>query len=221
VAVDEHAALAGRFAMRQINELPAAFGRLREVGSVVEFGVFEDVESAQDGVGCAIRATLPPISSFNSAKLEEISGRPIQKSEFFGDWLDAATGELIKIGKWQTADGLELADPTILSLEGARLIGGAFTLPEPGAGGQFAFAVTHPPYPLQASRSEVQNLFEEVCAFLFPTGQRAEISDWSSPKLPELSDYFSDGMEWWGAFLFTIYLPDLKRLSVIAASATD
>ncbi|MBN9467142.1 MAG: hypothetical protein J0J10_00035 [Bosea sp.] len=57
--------------------------------------------------------------------------------------------------------------------------------------------------------------------FLFPPLQKAEITDWSSPKLPEVSDYFADGMEWWGVFLFTIYLPDLKRLTVIAASATD
>ncbi len=207
--------------MFQINELPAAFARLSDIGSVVEFGVFQDVTFTQDDVARAVRATIPSSNNFSAQALEEIGRRSIPKREFLGDWLDPSSGELIKIGKWKIADGRELDNPAIRSLDGVDVIGGAFALPEPGAGGQFAFALTHPPYPLKASRSEVQNLFEEVCAFLFPIGQRVEISDWSSPRLPEVSDYFTDGMEWWGAFLFTILQPDSKRLVVVAASATD
>ncbi|ODT50733.1 MAG: hypothetical protein ABS59_10300 [Methylobacterium sp. SCN 67-24] len=207
--------------MHKIDELPIAFRKLREIGSVVEFGVFGDFIAPREDVGFAVRATLPQTSSFKSTKLSEIDSRSIPRSEFFGDWFDSKAGALIKVGRWRTADGEELQNPLLKNLDDIKLDSGSCTLPDPGSGGQFAFALTRPPYPLRARPSEVQKLFEEVCLFLFPPLQKAEITDWSSPKLPEVSDYFADGMEWWGVFLFTIYLPDLKRLTVIAASATD
>ncbi len=45
--------------------------------------------------------------------------------------------------------------------------------------------------------------------------------DWSSPRLPEASRFFAAGMEWWGVFLFTIYVPQIRRLTVIAGSTAD
>ena len=40
-------------------------------------------------------------------------------------------------------------------------------------------------------------------------------------RLAEVSDYFESGLEWWGVFLFSIYVPALRRLVIIAGSATD
>ncbi len=57
--------------------------------------------------------------------------------------------------------------------------------------------------------------------FLLPPGEATVISDWDSCQLGEVSAYFEDGLEWWGAFLFTIYQAGTGRLLVIAASATD
>ena len=38
---------------------------------------------------------------------------------------------------------------------------------------------------------------------------------------PAVSDYFAAGMEWWGVFLFSVYVPALQRLTIIAGSSTD
>jgi steroid 5-alpha reductase family enzyme len=67
----------------------------------------------------------------------------------------------------------------------------------------------------------VQTLFEEIRDFILPPALECEICDWSSPRLPEVSDYFADGMEWWGIFLFSVYIPALNRLTVVAGSTTD
>jgi hypothetical protein len=88
-------------------------------------------------------------------------------------------------------------------------------------GGQFAYAFSEPPYGLQARPSEVQELFCAIRDFILPRGSEHEISDWSSPRLTEASDYFTAGMDWWGVFLFTVYLPTLRRLTAIAGSTTD
>jgi steroid 5-alpha reductase family enzyme len=67
----------------------------------------------------------------------------------------------------------------------------------------------------------VQAVFDEIRDFILPPAHQYEICDWSSPRLPEVSDYFTDGMEWWGVFLFSIYVPALKRLTIVAGSTTD
>jgi hypothetical protein len=67
----------------------------------------------------------------------------------------------------------------------------------------------------------VQAVFEEIRDFILPPLKSSEILDWTSRELPEVSDYFVDGMEWWGAFLFSIHIPALQRLTIIAGSSTD
>ena len=92
---------------------------------------------------------------------------------------------------------------------------------DPGSGGQFAYAFSNPPYGLRARGSEVQALFEEIRDFILPPDERSEILDWTSPRLPEVSAYFSMGIDWWGVFLFTIHVPATGRLTAIAGSTTD
>jgi hypothetical protein len=64
-------------------------------------------------------------------------------------------------------------------------------------------------------------VFEKIRDFILPPLEGAEIFDWSSPQLPEVSDYFDPGMEWWGVFLFSIHVPAMTRLTVIAGSTSD
>ncbi len=55
-------------------------------------------------------------------------------------------------------------------------------------------------------------------AVLFPGGPEKLIAySWST----DWSDYFDDGHEWWGASCWSVYDPDLDRVAVITASATD
>lgn len=46
---------------------------------------------------------------------------------------------------------------------------------------------------------------------------RLEIVSWST----DWSPYFDAGHEWWGAFLWTVYVPAREWIVVVAASATD
>lgn len=55
-------------------------------------------------------------------------------------------------------------------------------------------------------------------AVLFPNGPEKLLAySWST----DWSDYFDDGHEWWGASCWSVYDPDLDRIAVITASATD
>jgi hypothetical protein len=68
---------------------------------------------------------------------------------------------------------------------------------------------------------EVQELFTAVRKFVLPPNLEHHILDWTSPRLPEVSKFFAAGMEWWGVFLFTVHVPAIRRLTVIAGSTSD
>ncbi len=60
--------------------------------------------------------------------------------------------------------------------------------------------------------------FEYINKLLFPKGfDNLEIFEWST----NWSNYFNDGLEWWGARCISIYDKNMKRFVVIGASATD
>ena len=89
------------------------------------------------------------------------------------------------------------------------------------AGGQFAYAFSCPPYRLQAKASAIQSTFDEIREFISPSKTEIHIWHWSNPALPQVSDYFAAGMEWWVVYLFSIHVPARRRLTIIAGSATD
>ena len=67
-------------------------------------------------------------------------------------------------------------------------------------------------------------LASTACAPLAPSLGRPSpevLQTLSSSALPDVSDYFADGMEWWGVFLFSIYTAETRRLAIIMASTTD
>ena len=60
--------------------------------------------------------------------------------------------------------------------------------------------------------------FNKINNVLFPKGfDNLEIYDWSN----NFSNYFDDGLEWWGARCISIYDKELDRFVIIGASATD
>ena len=60
--------------------------------------------------------------------------------------------------------------------------------------------------------------FIKINNILFPKGEEhLEIYDWNV----EWSNYFDDGLEWWGAAAISIYDKILDRYVIILASATD
>ncbi|RVT97129.1 hypothetical protein EOD42_09905 [Rhodovarius crocodyli] len=196
-------------------DAPTAFRRYAAMGGVLDFSVREDAQGSRAEILAALAQLLGEVD------VAALRPRPIERDSFLGDWHDAAQGLLLKRGEYVTADGVTLVNPPFTLLEGVRIRTGMGQVPEMGAGGQFAYAFAEPPYPLTAPPGEVQAAFAGIRDFILPPGQAAEILDWSSPELARVAPYFEQGAEWWGMFLFSIHVPALKRLTIIAGSATD
>lgn len=205
--------------MRRLDELPPAFQRYANAGGAFVFAVFDDVEDGDEAAIAAIRGLLG--DRIDEAVLREIGHRRIGIAAFLGEHGDPASRTLIKRGVWQTADGGELIDPPLGMLDDVGINGGGYGLELPGEGGQFARAFAFTPYGLNARPSEIQAMFAEVLAFLLPPDEPSLILDWASPRLGEVSPWFEVGMEWWGAFLFTIHQPERRRLIAFAGADTD
>lgn len=81
---------------------------------------------------------------------------------------------------------------------------------------EYTYAFTDPPYPLRCEKSELQTICKETMGRLFGDLSDFTIHKWST----NWSNYFEDGREWWGAFLWTLVSSD-SRGWWVGASATD
>jgi hypothetical protein len=207
--------------MKRLAKLPPAFKRFHRIGGVLTFAVFEDSEGGEEEIVEAMPLALPHSKRFNPERLRALGCRRINERALFGDWYDRGSGRLLRLGDYDTGDGRKLKDPKLVDLDRESLMSGAAPIPEAGAGGQLAYAFSHPPYSLRARGSEVQALFDEIRGFILPPPHWSEILDWTSPSLAEVSDYFDPGMQWWGVFLFSIHVPALRRLTIVAGSTSD
>jgi hypothetical protein len=79
------------------------------------------------------------------------------------------------------------------------------------------YAFSDPPYPLRRGGESVEELFRQVNQLLFGDLTRWSIRRWSS----DWSDYFTYGLEWWGAFLWTLVREDSELVVWVGASTTD
>lgn len=207
--------------MKSIEKLPSAFKHYPNMMGVLNFAIFENASGTEEETFSAIPEALLHSRKFDAERLRGLGFRRITERDFYGDWYDLETGHLLKVGSWTTADGRQLENPKLKDLDEVKIMFGAATRPEAGTGGQFAYAFSRPPYGLKGRPSEVQAVFDAIRDFILPPGMHSEICDWSNPRLPEVSDYFAAGMEWWGVFLFSIYTPEIRRLSIVAGSTTD
>lgn len=199
--------------------LPAAFDRYARVGEL-EFALFDDADGTPEAIVEAVQRALPSRASFDGARLLQLGSRAIDQTTFFGDALSIDGHDLIRRGTWRTADGRELADPTFRQLAGLKVVSGGGSRPAPGTGGNFALAFSHPVHG-PADLLAMQDLFDAIRAVLLPPATPAEIRDWTSPQLDQVSDYFRPGLEWWGVYLFSVYLPQWRQLAIVLGSATD
>jgi len=75
-----------------------------------------------------------------------------------------------------------------------------------------------PPHGLRGSFKENAELFSRINEYVLGEhADQAEIYAWST----DWSDYFESGLEWWGAFYWTIRPVRSSRMVVVAASTTD
>ena len=159
---------------------------------VLDFAVFEEATGSEEEVISAIPHALRHYRRFNADRLRALGCRPVTEHAFFGDGYDIDSGRLRK------PDGVQAV-----------------------AACQFAYAFAHPPYGLTAEPDEVQDVFARIRDFILPPSLRSTICDWSNAQLPDVSDYFDAGMEWWGVCLFSIHIPEIARLTIVAGSSTD
>jgi hypothetical protein len=219
LARPQHAAADSMF-MVPYAELPHAFQRYKEIGGVLDFAAFQSSSGSDEANLQAIGEVLAPVGVVNIERLRSLGSRRIDQPTLLGKWVDSE-GMLLKLGSGKTAGGQELENPRLVDLEGVKFKSWGAPLPEPGAGGELAYAFSDSPYGLKTSPQEIQKLFEDVRSYILPKGMTHQIRDWSSPQLPEVSGYFLRGMEWWGVFLFTIHTAELNRLVIICGSASD
>lgn len=201
--------------------LPAAFSRYDRLGGALEFALFDDADGSPEQIVEAVGQALPACSSFSGERLLQLGCRQIDQQQFFGSYLDEDGRDLIRRGTWRTADGQQFTDATFRQLAGLQVTSGGHSPPDPGEGGNFALGFAFPVHGPGGDPLEWQQLFDTICAVLLPPATPAEIHDWASPHLGEVSDYFAAGLEWWGVYLFSIYLPEWRQLAIVLGSTTD
>ncbi len=83
----------------------------------------------------------------------------------------------------------------------------------------FKTAFFLPPYGLQKPNHRNLAVFERLNHWLFGNAPKNDlvIYSWSN----QCSGYFDAGLEWWGAFLWTIARPDTTTITLVGASSSD
>lgn len=79
------------------------------------------------------------------------------------------------------------------------------------------YAFSDPPYPLRCGGESAAELFRRVNGLLFGDLSVWSIRRWST----DWSDYFTYGLDWWGAFLWTLVRDDRQQAIWLGASTTD
>lgn len=204
--------------MIPLDPTPASFTHYHEIGGAVIFRVFDDADGTEDEAFDVICRCVPDC---NADALRAIGFSVIDDAKFFGDWYDLESAALVRRGDFTLESGRRLLDAKLVEFEGERVLHGGNPVPEPGAGGNLAWAFAFPPYGLRATPREIQNLFDKIRHLILPPKLEHAIRDWTSPDLQKASPFFEAGMEWWGVFLFTLYVPAYRRLTVAYASTTD
>ncbi|MHA1383078.1 MAG: hypothetical protein ACTSR3_04870 [Candidatus Helarchaeota archaeon] len=83
----------------------------------------------------------------------------------------------------------------------------------------YAKCFIEPPYGFRAEKLVINQLFLDLNRFLFYDFKYplTHIYLWDE----NCSRYFKPGMEWWGAYLWTVLIQEKKEIVIIAASSTD
>jgi hypothetical protein len=182
---------------------PASLIEYHQAGGPAHFSFLDGATSSREAISDAIEThfrnhpkyDLSPFFQlrFNRDALNRIEPRRLSRDEFYGFCFDKASGKLLADNRdrWMSEQG------------------------------EFAYAFAHPPHGVHLKEARLQSIFDEIDAKIFPESSDFEILDWSGPELGLVSNYFDAGLEWWGAFLFSVSVPSEGRLTIISASTTD
>lgn len=212
-------------------------------GGAVEFSVFEDASNTQQSHATVLGDLLEvdPI-----ALLKAVTPQIISLAEFHGDWFDPKAQRLIQKGNWnygepkrwfQTSNVTTYTDPYLTDLPKVGFQGGGHSPPDMLDRGQFAYAVTQPPYSMRKmpaqerlTKEELEQHYLALVTDIMPDPQSAIIYDWVCQEIVDFDGECSGshsnvslqaGMEWWGIYVMTVFCPFRRYLTAIVASATD
>lgn len=142
-----------------------------------------------------------PRDRFQSMRVvpERAVGRPIPLRAFLGRAYDWDAGQIVSLWTRGTGGGVK---------EGA----------DEFATDGYAEAFSDPPYSMWLGLTEINGLFKEINRELLGgLGDSLEVWEWST----DWSSYFEPGLQWWGAYLWTVAAPEHPWITVVAASTTD
>lgn len=97
-------------------------------------------------------------------------------------------------------------------------------------GAQLCHQFMHPPYDLQNLDEKARLvLWQDFCDLCGLNHPQAHIYDWVRHQAYAddfqegtlFSNYFDDGLDWWGVWCLSVYQPEAQTLAVMTASAID
>jgi hypothetical protein len=107
--------------MRVVESLPREFERFEQIGGAPHFAVYEDAGEDETEALVAITSTIPDL---DTDTLKSLGCKRIDKRSFFGDWYDAGTDSVLRIGEFTMSDGKKLINPRLKDLEGIHIRSG-------------------------------------------------------------------------------------------------
>ena len=153
--------------------------------------------------------------------MQSLDERKLTHEAFLGEWCDPRDLMLIKRGSGEVEGLGRVSDIRYDKLGDAPNRSWGVTTPDCDEPGQYAYAFSCPPYGLEGPSAKIQRLFKQSTELLLDRSAPIEIFDWSGGDLTRVHPLFEAGMEWWGAFLFTIFNPGDHSMVVISGSTTD
>ena len=200
------------------SERAALLAKYSQIGGVLDFIFLEpDADGPPEQLhrAAALAGIMVIDRHLEEFAISQTSSEFLQ-STFFRVHCDEAklSGEQISFSRFWGSDDIE---PKLITMTPNE----AWSIPEVDG---YKTAFFHPPHGLGPFASLVVDANEQMALFdrinkhiLGDAPAQAEIFSWST----DWSNYFEAGLEWWGAFYWTIRPAGSRRFVVIGASATD
>lgn len=189
------------------SELDALLGDIESDGVVLDFAFYESVEPQEYD------------SHFRAAR--DFLDECYKRYKYFHVPLDIAEYPSLKncAYKWNPEEliGTRVSFTEFWGTDYTAPIGDKARSDAFADGFKTAFFL--PPYGLDKPFEQSAILFGRLSDRLLGDVRRDELQIYSWSK--QCSGYFDDGLQWWGAFLWTIARPDTAVISLIGASSTD
>ncbi|MEW4452795.1 hypothetical protein AB1L30_08980 [Bremerella sp. JC817] len=148
---------------------------------------------------------------YEAAAIEGLNPTSITVEQLLGNRYDLARRELIVYGKGEYRNRFFYAHAEPKPANILPQIDG-------GISEGLAYAMSSPPYPLDATPEEVDRMLQSMLhGLLNDLADDPLLLRWPT----DWCNYFDAGNEWWGSFLWSVGVPAWQQIVVMAASSSD